>query len=96
MFATLKRYFREYAAQRSFEKVESAIKLQARMHGEAEFHRAMVDWYTKRVDGIDPHTDWNGFAAVKQKEHDHLLEFHAYRQRADEAQAAAEARMASA
>jgi hypothetical protein len=92
----IKQWIRDYLAGRAYEKVEGAIKRQARETAEAEYHRAMADWYTKQVDGIDPHLNWNEFAVVKQKEHDHLLEFHAYRQRADEAEQAANARMASA
>jgi hypothetical protein len=92
----IKQWIRDYLAGRSFERVESAIKHQAKMASEAEYHRQMGDWYTRQVDGIDPHTDWWHFAAMKQKEHDHLMEHHVYRQRADEAEQAANARMASA
>lgn len=93
MFAKLRQWIAEHRAAHAFERVERAIRYQARMASEAEFHRAMADWYTKQVDGIDPHTDWHGFAAVKQKEHDHMMEFGVYRNRASEAQAAANARM---
>lgn len=89
----LKQWFNDYRAGRAFERVESAIRRQARMASEAEFHRAMADWYTRQVDKIDPHTDWWHFAANKQKESDHLLEHSVYARRAEEAEQAANFRM---
>lgn len=52
------------------ERVEEAIKAKAQKVSDAEFNRTMANFYTERLLGIDPNTDWWEFADAKQKQHD--------------------------
>jgi hypothetical protein len=89
---TIRQWIAEARAQRRERLAELAIKSYSRLQAEAEFHRCLCNWYTDRVAEIDPHADWNGFAAMKQKEHDHGREFQAYSERAAQALAVADKR----
>ena len=73
--------------QKQKERVEKAVKAQAQLNSDAEFHRTMTDFYTLQVDNIDPHTDWWEFADAKQKEHDHVEQYQKYAASREEAAA---------
>ena len=60
---------REYKAK---ERITDALKAHAKAASDAEYHRIMADFYTKRADKIDPEIDWWGFAEAKQKETEHV------------------------
>jgi hypothetical protein len=90
----IRRAIATHRAGREYEKIEAAIRTEARLASEAEFHRTMSDWYTKQLDAIDPHADWWGFAQTKQKEQDHIIDHRIYSQRRAEAQKIIAARTA--
>lgn len=67
----IKNYIRSNRVRKQYERVEKAIRDKALLASELEFHRTMGDFYTERVQTIDPHSDWWNFAEAKQKEYDH-------------------------
>lgn len=76
---------------RQYEKVEDAIRTQSQSVADAEADRILCDFYTERVNTIDPHTDWWGFADAKQKQVDHTASWTRNVQRVEEAKAKVEA-----
>jgi hypothetical protein len=88
----IKNLLSAHRAERQYEKIEAAIRTEARLASEAEFHRTMADWYTKQLDGIDPHADWWGFAQTKQKEQNHIADHRVFEGRREEARKIIDAR----
>lgn len=79
--------FHPERVRKQYDRVLTAAKAHARAKSNAEFERTMADYFTVRVLGIDPHTNWNGFAEVKQKQHDHQNECLSYEKQAADAAA---------
>lgn len=71
MLQAVKNYIKSSRVRNQYERVERAIRNKAQLASELEFHRTMGDFYSERVQSIDPHTDWWNFAEAKQKEYDH-------------------------
>lgn len=71
--------------RRKYDKVEAAIKAKAEAMSQREFHLAMWNFYTARVEIIEPHLNWWGFAEAKQKQYDHSIEAATWEDRVEEA-----------
>jgi len=84
--------FREKRVRASYAKLEEAMRAKAKFVSELEFHRSMVDFYTSRVQEIDPYNDWWNFADSKQKQYDHQQDLLVYGKRVEEADAKVAAR----
>jgi hypothetical protein len=70
-FGLLREVFFGDPLQKQYERVEAAVKAKAKCVSDAEFNRTMANFYTERLDSIDPNTDWWEFADAKQKQYDH-------------------------
>lgn len=69
------------------ERIDGAAEIEAHALSDAAFHRTLVSHYGDRVAAINPHDDWWGFAAVKQKQVDHQAELTAATEKAADAAA---------
>lgn len=84
--------FCENRVRESYIKLERAMRTKAKFVSDLEFHRSMVDFYTSRVQEIDPYNDWWNFADSKQKQYDHQQDLLVYEKRVEEADAKVAAR----
>ena len=69
------------------ERIDGAAEIEAHAMSDMAYHRTLVEHFSQRVAGINPHDDWWGFAAAKQKQADHQAELIAARDKAQDAAA---------
>lgn len=74
-----------------YERMENAVRNKAKLQSDSIYHTEMAHFYTDRVEAINPHADWWGFAAVKQKQVDSYREIQSLEERINEANAAIKA-----
>lgn len=87
LFSAFEPTRQQHKINKSWLRVEKALKQQAKMAAEAESSRIMTDFYTDRVASIDPYEDHWGFATARHKELEHADDWNQYVALRDEAAA---------
>lgn len=78
---------------RQNDKCSDAARAVAQQASEVEFHRTLVEFYSKLAAEVDPHEDWNSFAQYKNKWKENQDELQVETRRLNERRATLEAHL---